>query len=176
MKWLITILLFLTSCMKEEEEKKDITFFIKKGNHSSHGVFWMPKKTMHFYIKFPESCIYDLGNENQLDINKLFGMSTTLDVHNTSFRFGWRYNDGKIEIFKYTYVKKVRDYVLMGAVDINEWNSFKIDLTKDDVTFYLNEIKYNQKQKTKMPLLAMYPYFGGDERAPHDIEIYFREP
>lgn len=174
MKWLIVILLFLTSCMKEGN--KDITFLIKKGNHSSYGAFWMPKSTMHFYVMFPESCIYDLGNENQLDINKLFGMSTTMDVHNTSFRFGWRYNNNQIEIFKYTYVKKVRDYVLMGAVDIGEWNSFRIDLTNDSVTFHLNDIKYTQKQKTKAPLLAMYPYFGGDERAPHEMEIYFREP
>ena len=91
---------------------------IKKGNHYPFPRFaiglpkWVRKNkltTMTRSYWFTESCLYDLKDEDQWDVNKLFGFSIGLH-HNTSFRFGWRANlkTRTIEIVGYEYHDKVR--------------------------------------------------------------------
>jgi len=61
------------------------------------------------YFKFTETAIYRFYDEDQHDVNKLFGFSFGMH-HNNSVRFGWRPTEDltKIEIVGYEYVNKLR--------------------------------------------------------------------
>ena len=81
------------------------------------------------YISFNKDCLYDLEDEDQLDQNKLFGFSTSLNHHhNNSMRFTWKANLklGKIDIFACEYLDGEKKYEFLRSVDIDEVCYFKI--------------------------------------------------
>jgi len=134
-------------------------FKIKKGNHyCSNWLYKLThfitfKKTIMHTVMFDDSCRYDL-NENYDQVNKLFGVSQYLNPHITSYRIGWRYNEltDKIDLYDYIYYNSIRNIEYIRSVHIN---SYEIIILKTDIKF-----KYR-----------LWPYFGGKEVAPHDIEI-----
>ena len=75
---------------------------------------------MTFVVKFDSSAVYQTSNpENQYDINKLYGFSDNGDQHHSySARFGWRWSDGALRLFAYTYNKAIRDEKELGKVAI----------------------------------------------------------
>jgi len=90
---------------------------IREGRHRSNISFFVPfinKCMMSYSVVFTNSCEYDLVNNDQYDINKIFGLSFGLH-HKNSARFGWRWNTEKkkIEILAYVYVNGKR---------VNEWD------------------------------------------------------
>jgi len=130
---------------------------------------------------FDESCLYDLHDEDQLDINKLFGFSIGWH-HNTSFRFGWRANliDKKIEIFAYEYQDKIRQKpIFIDSVELNNWVTFELSYlsSKNFVRYSVMDKKritrYNPVNIKKKNGLGytLGLYFGGNKKAPQDIHI-----
>ena len=110
---------------------------IKKNKHYSFPRFFttLPKwvsgkkttKMLRSYM-FTESCLFDLHDEDQHDVNKLFGFSIGWH-HKTSFRFGWRPNleNRTIEIVGYEYHDGVRQPTMtIGFVKLNQWYNFKL--------------------------------------------------
>lgn len=136
-------------------------------------------------FKFTESCLFDLHDEDQWDVNKLFGFSIGMH-HKTSFRFGWRpkLKTGTIEIVAYEYHDKVRQKTMpICEIEIDKWYEFRISYRpQDNVSYYFinddsgNEAgfhKNNVELKKKMGLgYTLGVYFGGNEKAPQDIIIY----
>tara|TARA_R110000751_G_scaffold298951_2_gene409205 strand:- start:522 stop:1031 length:510 start_codon:yes stop_codon:yes gene_type:complete len=136
------------------------------------------------YVTFDKSSIYQFRTEDQYDINKLFGLSYGLH-HTNSARFGWRSLgkfSTKIEILAYCYVdgKRVEsdDDLLVTLVNINEEYRYQLITDYDNYGF----VVYNNKNEivgskfiphNKLPLWGykLYPYFGGNNPAPHDITI-----
>lgn len=133
-------------------------------------------------FRFTDSCKYNLGNEDQLDWNKLYGVSFGIfGIHKNSVRFAWRYNlvTHKIEIGAYWYLDGFRNYHKLCDVEINDIINFKLTFLHDSVVFtvlddlttigkyvlYLNE-NVLRKQKFECGI-----YFGGNRRAPQEIEI-----
>jgi len=138
--------------------------------------------TKHF--KFTESAIYFFDDEDQHDVNKLFGFSFGYHHYN-SVRFGWRPNKtlDKIEIVGYEYVNKLRiPTIPICEVELDKWYKYELkykggifgqieyDVTDGEEHFGLVHpitIKHDCNLGYKL-----YLYFGGNKKAPHKITIF----
>lgn len=164
-------------------------YTIKQGNHSASGLnFGIHSNgaTVSKTVIFHPNCQYDLGNVNQADINKLYGFSVGLFNSNqyNSARFGWRWSipKQKIELLAYVYVNGVR---------INEWDQdiFICDINTNRSIYTEISVVGNQYRFETINIFddegvvkyfprsgsgagyMQFPYFGGDEVAPHDMTI-----
>jgi hypothetical protein len=166
-------------------------FTIKKGYHYSNLSNKIPflhlfKKSIKHTLYFNESVIYNLNNEDQMDINKLFGISFGLH-HKNSARFGWRWNleKKKIEILAYIYVDGVRVNewdVNTLITDLDPYEVCEMEILKENNNYIFNVFSESKRKKFKKTLKCgkgrfwgyyLFPYFGGNQVAPHDIEINF---
>lgn len=159
------------------------TYNIKEDKHRSglHIGFTFGNR-IAFEAEFNSTCLYQLDGSDKYDINKLFGMSTSWYHHKNSCRFGWRCIDGEnIEILAYVYVDGVRqtylDSQILGTVKPNQkfYASININKDKDKYLFNFDNnsfIEVDYKPAKIFPFkYKLYPYFGGNKTAPHDMEI-----
>jgi hypothetical protein len=135
---------------------------------------------LQFIVKFDSTAIYQtVSSENQLDVNKLFGFSdNNSDHHQFSARFGWRWSDGALRLFGYTYNNSIMSFEELGSINIGTEYACSIKVTPANYIFTLNEIsKSMPRTSTTATAIGykLYPYFGGDEAAPHDINIWIKE-
>ena len=135
---------------------------------------------------FNYSVKYDIGAD-QTDINKLFGIGFFPSHHKNSARFGWAYNPDKrkIELYGYWYDNGVRKSEYL--CDINFYTSYilTIDITRRcpriRFTVVQKDANYEKASKivqvSKLPRLGYYLglYFGGNQPAPHDINITIKK-
>lgn len=137
-------------------------------------------KTLSFTAVFDSSAIYtSVLKENQYDINKLYGFSDNGGAHHVnSARFGWRWSDQALRIFAYVYNNEKMISKELGVAKIGTGIDCSITVKGDEYIFNLDGAE------TKMPRTAttatgigyrLYPYFGGDEVAPHNIKIVIKE-
>lgn len=160
--------------------------FIKKGMHYSFvlpKIYW-DKKNLSYDILFTESCTYNLCTADQYDINKLFGLSFGFH-HNNSIRFGWRWNIETccIDIFAYAYVNWIRNKeTKIYSAKINQVNRYSIKVQPEIYELTITDLKFGYKticeiKHGKLNKLgyALHPYFGGNMKAPHDMEIMFNK-
>lgn len=161
-------------------------FKIKEGNHSfglhifGHPIHFKPffGKKLVFCAEFSPNCLYDFPGEDpdQQDINKLFGFSRGKH-HKNSARIGWNCKDGKIQLFSYCYInsKCIKSESLL-SIDPNE----KVCCTIKDAgtNWYIKIQTALITKKVNVPKLEstsigviLFPYFGGNEVAPHDMNI-----
>lgn len=136
--------------------------------------------SLAFIVKFDSSAIYQtIAKENQADINKLFGFSDNNTQHQQySARFGWRWSDNALRIFGYIYNNGVRSSKELGTVDIGKDNYCSIEVSGQSYIFTLNNTSLTmarQSTTAKAEGYKLFPYFGGDETAPHTISIWIRE-
>lgn len=183
---------------------------IRKGTHSR---FRLPKIIQEpfdisYRVKFTDSCRYTLPSEDQLDINKLFGIGyfswkvfymkkfgfiklpwVRPFHHVNSVRFGWRYNPSdkeSIEILAYWYDDGIRMSYSMGFVNIGV--EFVYQMFSDgDGNHYLNVFaRDGQDYFHLMHFIVSLDssldigyslglYFGGNQRAPHNMEIIMKK-
>lgn len=160
-------------------------FCIKAGSHYSWGLHHFGitfRDKIAFRAKFDKSCLYDLKNINNLDINKLFGFSTTFFHHNQSARIGWRRHDNEsIEIVTYSYNdhKRVPE-TLLGIVKPDELFTCTIEDTESEYVYTFHSrhtfTRISDKKQPDKVLFKylLFPYFGGDQEAPHDMVIYLK--
>ncbi len=153
------------------------SYKIKKGKHSSglhFGPFFTNK--ISFSAEFSESCIYNLGNSDQFDINKLIGFSNGFH-HKNSARIGWRAKGEQIEIVTYCYVDGVRiREEIMGLVAPGEKFFCVIKEIGDLWVLQFQSLShfskfYVKRGKQTFWGYKLYPYFGGNNVAPHNMEI-----
>lgn len=161
---------------------------IGKGKHYPWSIpiaipFWVKKRNINFRIAefmFSRSCLFNLYDEDQHDVNKLFGFSIGHHQKQSSFRFGWRplLDEQLIEIVGYEYHDGVRQPTIpICKVSLNEWHKFTISYNNIiNRTFYFvdhNSVMKETILKKKHGLgYTLGVYFGGNERAPQDIVIY----
>lgn len=158
--------------MKEMMIKKTI---IKKGTHAP---FRIPKLILNpfvleYKITFTESCIYNIGLD-QSDINKLFGIGYFPFHHINSLRIGWNYNvnQSNISILAYWYKNRVRNWKYLASVNIGDNNTYELMPYKRGHLVLINN-SYSLEIDVEPQELGylLRPYFGGNQTAPHDIEI-----
>ncbi len=156
-------------------------YTIKQGSHSSttFSIRRASYTAMRFEVTFDSTAVYEtVKPNNQADINKLYGMSDGNSHHHTnSARFGWRWYNNRLEVLAYTYVNKERKFELIDTVALNKPYVYELRLEDNKYVFLLNEKRVEMPRAFtgKGEGLLLYPYFGGDEVAPHDIKIVIRE-
>jgi len=164
---------------------------IKKGKHYPFPYFfwarpiWVRKNKSTFKradFRFTDSCMFNLKDEDQHDVNKLFGFSIGHHQKNSSFRIGWRpiLDKNKIEIVAYEYHDGVRQATKsMGLVNLNQWYRCNVVylpiFNKSYFRFGTLETETHVELKKKSGLgYTLGVYFGGNEKAPQDITILKR--
>ena len=135
---------------------------------------------LKFAVKFDSTAIYQTSSAaNQLDVNKLYGFSdNNEDHHRFSARFGWRWSDGGLHLFGYTYNNGEMNYEELGTISIGAEYGCAIKVTAAYYIFTLNDSSINMPRSSTTATAIgykLYPFFGGDEAAPHDINIWIKE-
>lgn len=177
-KLTIAILIFsMSSCESEFKEPYE-NFILPEGKHSSKiKTQSLQSAFLKFDAIFDQSAIYQTKTkENQHDINKLLGFSGCNSFHHVnSARFGWRWLKGNLEIHAYSYVNGERITKYIGTVNLDSSYSYQINMTSNSYIFYLegfDPVEIERGNHCERGLYYMlFPYFGGDEVAPHDIII-----
>ena len=190
----VAITLLLCSCSKTPDvilEDRTLTrfdpsnyftfFTIRAGQHFANGSLYKSIETqeLKFSVKFDSSAIYQCFSPiNQNDINKLYGFSdNNADHHQFSARFGWRWSDNALRLFAYVYNNGRFIWKELGSVTIGKEVNCSIRVLEATYIFTMDEITELLPRLSTTPLAKgylLYPYFGGDELAPHDINIWIK--
>lgn len=157
-------------------------YLISSGGHYADKNAYKPVdvEEMKFVVKFDSSAIYQTTlAENQWDINKLYGFSdNNTDHHQYSARFGWNWRDGALRLHAYVYNKGVVEARELTTVAIGAETECSIRVTGGAYLFSVEgkmlAAMPRQSTSEKGRGYQLYPYFGGDETAPHDIRIFIK--
>lgn len=159
-----------------------VEYLIPKGSHYSTTNSYKPVDctAMKFTVRFDSSCIYQsVKAENQWDINKLYGFADNGALHHQfSARFGWRWSEGALRLFAYTYNNGSRASKELATVPVGQNIRCAIAVDGDKYLFSVGEISVAMPRHSTTPAAKgyqLYPYFGGDEVAPHNVRIWIRE-
>lgn len=198
--FMVSAILFLSSCKKSDVtlpdpvlksnttgktliSENDFTqFTIKQGEHycDRSTLVNVEYDTLRFSVKFDSSAVYETKDiSNQADINKLYGFSDNNEQHHQfSARFGWCWNGNSVSLFAYTYNKGERSSKFLDSLQIGTTYQCAIGVSKDHYTFSVENKIITMPRLSKTPKgsgYKLFPYFGGDESAPHDIKIWIKE-
>jgi hypothetical protein len=174
-------------------------YTIRAKTHSELFEFY-PSFKSHKEVKrviFTKSCLYI--PEKERDWNKLFGWSYGLH-HNNSVRIGWRagvnyYEEDTrgdavpvlsydIELCLYLYQDGHRYvYPLPTNIDIEKGYMIELEVKDKEVQVIvtldnkkiIDRTVSTPKLKTTWWGYKLFPYFGGQEKAPHNMVIYLRD-
>ena len=133
-----------------------------------------------FQVYFDSTVIYDLASEDQYDINKLSGFADNNELHTQySARFGWRWSDGRLRLFGFVHNAGVFTSKEISSIDIGKPYTCKIKVTGNQYLFTVEELKSSVtlKREATTPTAdgyRLYPYFGGNAVAPHEINIWLK--
>ncbi len=152
-------------------------FLIMAGEHySSKEIVTLNTEELHFQAMFDSSAIYATPlKEDQADINKLLGMSDCKTLHHTnSARIGWRWYEESLQILAYTYVNGERQSSFITTVALNEIYDYSILMEEDRYVFKVGEHEVEMQRGCSGAAngYMLYPYFGGNNAAPHDVSIW----
>jgi hypothetical protein len=178
----LILLLPLVSCdLHLELSQPDDVFIIPEGQHSSTSFFrGFDGNSMTFEAKFNQTAVYKtVDPANQADINKLMGFSACGSFHHeNSARFGWRWYNNELEILAYAYINGVRVHKLITSVPLDTYVTYEITRKTNGYYFKVGEttiqIMAAANECAGSEDYILWPYFGGDETAPHKVEIYIQ--
>jgi hypothetical protein len=175
-----SILFASPSCKKIDEDGFRI-YTIKCGKHKSRSAIKFTRSnTLSFQVIFDESAIYTSNDPiNQYDINKLYGLSDCGNNHTeTSIRFGWRWLNDSLEILWFKHTDNVFSFAKIKSIEFDDIVDFSIQF---DNNYYYMSVgsdtvtiarPCNRSSNRKY---FLWPYFGGQETAPHDIKILIKD-
>lgn len=153
-----------------------MTFTIFKGMHRAWPLrlgFFANKRSIKKAVTFSENCRYTGLGDDQLDMNKLYGLSYTWSPHGESARFSWRYSEGiqKIVLGAYCYVNGDRINTPLRSVKIGDTVILEIRIEGARYWFYadgklLHTVPFTHRKKYAYPLGL---FFGGNRTAPHKM-------
>ena len=173
---IIVVLIFigalvLCSCHKEPEGRE--TYVIHEGKHYSNGNKTIKVPDTPFLVWIDYMWWYDDRLEDAF-WNKLIGFSEDTHHHKNSVRIAWRSTDKEIRFALYAYVDEERvikefptRYTLEQTVEMHLYRegdkyigrvqdeTLEIDSPDNDYTY------------------TLFPYFGGNEPAPHIMWFVF---
>ena len=167
------------ACTKEVDDLGFRTYTIAEGEHSSGTFLNHPDNSrIVFDFMLDESAIYQTQvPENQSDVNKIYGMSDFGKIHQKySIRLGWRYMRGNLELCWLRHEEGRHSSATIRTIEPNEIYSAVINIT----TFYYQIVIDSDTTLVRrrpdgywgmVRRYYLYPYFGGNEYAPHDITI-----
>ena len=190
--YVLLVLAFLPGCKKAVEKilEKDapapdaagfVKYTIRKGQQYCDQSTYKTVETaeMKFVVKFDSTAIYQTASpENQYDINKLYGFSdNNADHHQYSARFGWRWSDKALRLFAYVYNAGSVTSKELTTINIGSEINCSIKVTSANYLFSVDGVTTPVPRMSTMEKAKgyqLYPYFGGDEMAPHQINIWIK--
>ncbi len=132
-----------------------------------------------FDAVFDSSCIYTtINSANQNDINKLFGFSDCGSHHLiNSARIGWNWSNDSLRIYAFVHNNGNMLWKEITTAEIGRVINCRITCLPDTYNFEVNgKIESLPRHCAgNYTRYKLYPYFGGDEVAPHDIRIQITE-
>lgn len=155
-------------------------YTIRQGQHycDQNTLKFLKVSQMNFTAKFDSTAIYTtIDPVNQYDINKLWGFSEGLNHEYNSARIGWAWNDGALRLYAYAYNNGVRESKEITTIAIGADNLCSIALSGYNYVFTVNGVSVTLPRASSTSSTSgyqLYPYFGGDEVAPHDIFIWIK--
>jgi len=129
-------------------------------------------------VKFNESAIYNHGNRDQFDWNKLMGING--NQPGTECRWGWRWNLEKncLELYPYIRINNAihfDDSLIISNIALHEWFSLKIELKSDHYVFTANgqikEVWADIAQKYNGTCSFNALWFGGTSTTPSNVTV-----
>ena len=179
--FVFSLLLILFSCKKIDDSGFRV-FKIKEGKHrSTHSRQTTYDTTFNLQVIFDSSAVYEtVDPNNQWDINKLWGVSDCGDHHSmSSIRFGWRWSPALncLEIFAYRRMFGEFDYKKISCVPIGETIYMTMNIINNEYELCVDGTCVTMERPCfiEYKKYLLYPYFGGDETAPHDIIIRIKD-
>lgn len=129
-------------------------------------------------VKFNETAIYNLGNRDQFDWNKTFGLNGSQT--GTECRWGWRWNFEKACLELYPYVRinnaiHFDDNLIISDIPLHEWLNLKIELKSDRYVFTVNgqvkEVWADIANKYNGTCSFNALWFGGTSSTPNTVTV-----
>jgi len=182
-KVILLISLLFISCGKEVDDLGFRIYTIPAGEHSSGSFLNHPDNSkISFQFILDESAYYETEiPENQYDVNKIYGMSDFGVRHQKySIRLGWRYVNNELQL---CWLRHEEGRHSSGTIKVIE-PDVVYNATIDIKTFYYiitidsDTTMVRRRPEGNWGLIRryyLYPYFGGNEYAPHDITIKIKE-
>lgn len=156
-------------------------YLIPEDAHYALNNTYMPVETteLKFAVMFDSSAIYTSRQAvNQHDINKLYGFAdNNKDHHQYSARFGWNWINKALHLYAYIYNEGKVQSKELTTIAIGEETECSIKISGTEYLFRVNEQLTRMPRKSTTPSAQgylLYPYFGGDETAPHPISILIK--
>jgi hypothetical protein len=184
--------MIMFACSKKDGTVKDVSnpsipkgfteYFIGKGEHYSaqSGQVILSAPRIKCEVIFDSSAIYQNSQAyNQGDVNKLIGFSDCgVAHHENSARLGWNWDGKQIIIYAYAYSNTQRIILPIDSVKIGKSFSCSVEAIEGSYYFAVGETRVSIQRfcnNYSGSFYKLFPYFGGDESAPHDIRIFVRE-
>ena len=187
----LALICVVVGCKKEtanivavDNSAKFVTYKIGKGqnypNKDSTTLIITNYTEQKFIAKFDSSAIYTNAlASNQADINKLYGFADNNMFHQVySARFGWNWLNGGLHLWAYDYNNGVRDFKDLGTVVIGKDINCSIKVLPNNYVFSVDGKETMMLRTSPTPIgvgYKLFPYFGGDETAPHEVVILVKE-
>ncbi len=142
-----------------------------------YGLVFNPKG-ISSRVKFNDSAKYTLGNRDQFDWNKAFGLNGS--QAGTECRWGWRWNIAKNCLELYPYIRQngtihFDDNLIFSNIPLNEWLNLKIEIKANKYVFTCNdqvkEITVNLLNKYNGTCQYNALWFGGTSPAPQVVTV-----
>jgi len=155
-------------------------FTIRQGQHycDQNGLKSVRTSEMRFIVKFDKSAIYQtVVPENQYDINKLWGFTEGINNQYNSARIGWSWNNNALRLYGYVHANGIRHFLEITSVTIGSDIPCSIKLADNTYLFTVNGVSVSLPRGPSTAQAngyQQYPYFGGDETAPHLITIMIK--
>jgi hypothetical protein len=166
---------------QDDAKGKAVIYLIKKGTHycKPNPLRFSSKNTISFTAVFDSSCIYQtVDPSNQNEINKLYGFSDCNSHHlENSARIGWRWSNDSLRIFGFVHYggEMISQQITTAQID----SVLNCCITCLDTAYEFNVngnvLLLPRHCSGKYTRYRLYPYFGGDETAPHKIKIQLTE-
>jgi hypothetical protein len=172
---------------------------IRKNTHAPFRLpeFYLDHQPVWYEVSFTDSCRYRFGNDDDNDINKLFGVAfitwgsfwfviknlfkgkLKALHHYNSIRYGWRYDalSNRFEVWRYIYFNGDRFMWYVDGLNVGEsvmLYMMPIDLNDKQCTYSLGGI-YKIWMPAHSLKYKLLPYFGGNRKAPHDMIINLKQ-
>jgi hypothetical protein len=139
------------------------------------GLFTWKRDSVFLNVKFSSTCLFTKRDNDDKDINKLYGFSYGFH-HKNSVRLGWvpDFGSKQIKIYYYHYNNGKLSYGEITRVPVNEFFPCNIQVFDDRVRYQVkSEIVEKKFARPSFPLgYWLRPYFGGNNTAPHEMRIF----
>lgn len=185
MRVLILILLLLGGC-NDFIDTWD-SYEIRRGEHYSRRS-GMPRRLvslkdgrhLRFDAYFTNSCLYDTTGMgyDAYDINKLYGFTDANSTKNST-RIGWRHNgSGTIEVFAYWHRDGRIGFQKLGETYPYKKDQYELWARNGYYYYRFNDVEFSTPRTVDAEQgvrVRLFPYFGGDKKAPNDMTIFILE-